>query len=99
MFKAIEKKTKNKLDVLIIGAGPVGLTLSNLLALKGIKGLCVDKLEGSYSFPRAISLDNDAVRILYQLGFSKKDFLFKDIVCPSARWSSDPGTARPRRVT
>ncbi len=76
MFKGIKTKIKNKVDVLIIGAGPVGLTLSNFLALKGIKGLCVDKLEDSYSFPRAISLDNDAVRILYQLGFSKKDFNF-----------------------
>ena len=76
MFKGIKTKTKNKVDVLIIGAGPVGLTLSNFLALKGIKGLCVDKLEDSYSFPRAISLDNDALRILYQLGFSKKDFNF-----------------------
>ncbi len=71
-----KKKPQKKIDVLIVGAGPVGLTLSNLLALRGIRGACVDKLEDSYTFPRAISLDNDALRIFYQLGLSERDFNF-----------------------
>ena len=69
MSIASKNSFSNPLDVFIVGAGPVGLTLSNLLALKGIKGVCVDKLEEGHSFPRAISLDNDALRIFFQLGY------------------------------
>ncbi len=61
-------------DVLIVGAGPVGMTAANLLAGYGIKGVIIDKAAQIFDQPRAISLDNEALRILQWTGLSEDAF-------------------------
>ena len=65
------KNLPNKIDILIVGAGPVGLTLADFCALRGLSGVIIDKLLTPYSFPRAISLDHEAIRILNQIGLDE----------------------------
>jgi 3-(3-hydroxy-phenyl)propionate hydroxylase len=55
-------------DVLIVGLGPVGVALANLLGRLNVKALAIDASTEIYDKPRAISLDNEALRILQAAG-------------------------------
>ncbi|MEO3784144.1 bifunctional 3-(3-hydroxy-phenyl)propionate/3-hydroxycinnamic acid hydroxylase [Actinocorallia sp. B10E7] len=54
--------------VLIIGAGPTGLTCAALLARHGIRSLVVERHPDVYPLPRAVHLDDEALRILQHVG-------------------------------
>ncbi|MET8757780.1 bifunctional 3-(3-hydroxy-phenyl)propionate/3-hydroxycinnamic acid hydroxylase [Lentzea sp. NPDC004782] len=54
--------------VVIIGAGPTGLTAAALLAQHGIESLVLDRWETIYPQPRAVHLDDEICRILGRLG-------------------------------
>ncbi len=45
-------------DVLIIGAGPTGLTLANLLGQAGVRTTILDRKAGTVTEPRAVSIDD-----------------------------------------
>lgn len=51
-------------DVVIIGAGPVGLTLANLLGVRGHRALVLEARPELINYPRAVGLDDEAVRTL-----------------------------------
>ncbi|ABW12314.1 monooxygenase FAD-binding [Parafrankia sp. EAN1pec] len=51
-------------DVLVIGAGPVGLTLANLVAIRGGRTLVLEARQDLIDYPRAVGLDDEAVRTL-----------------------------------
>ena len=61
-------------DVLIVGYGPVGATLANLLGRYGVRTLVVDKATEIFKAPRAIALDNEALRILQMAGLEEGAF-------------------------
>jgi 3-(3-hydroxy-phenyl)propionate hydroxylase len=63
-----------EVDVLIIGYGPVGAALACLLGRYGVRTLVVDKSEGIFMAPRAIALDNEALRILQMAGLEEEAF-------------------------
>jgi 3-(3-hydroxy-phenyl)propionate hydroxylase len=54
--------------VVIVGAGPTGITAAILLAQYGVECLVLDKAEGIYPLPRAVHLDDEVYRILARLG-------------------------------
>lgn len=58
-------------DVAIIGYGPVGATLANLLARQSLRVLVLDQFDRAYTLPRATHLDGEAVRILQSAGLSE----------------------------
>jgi 3-(3-hydroxy-phenyl)propionate hydroxylase len=58
--------------VLIVGAGPTGLTAANLLGQYGIRVLLIERAEGLCSFPRAISIDDEGLRICQALGLREE---------------------------
>ena len=65
-------------DVIIVGAGPVGLTLANLLGVYGIRALVIERnprLEGE---PRAVTLDDESLRTMQNAGLV--DEVLKDVV-------------------
>lgn len=59
-------------EVLIIGAGPVGLILANMLASYGIKTLVLEKNSTYEIEPRAVSIDDESLRSLQHIGLAKK---------------------------
>ncbi|WP_375055949.1 bifunctional 3-(3-hydroxy-phenyl)propionate/3-hydroxycinnamic acid hydroxylase [Zobellella sp. DQSA1] len=49
-------------DVVIAGAGPVGLMIANYLGHCGVEVLVVEKLDTLIDYPRAIGLDDESLR-------------------------------------
>ena len=56
------------IPVVIIGAGPTGLTAATLLAQHHIPCLVLDRWDSIYPQPRAVHLDDEVYRILAHLG-------------------------------
>lgn len=54
--------------VIVIGAGPTGMTAATLLAQQGISCLLLDRHETVYPLPRAVHADDEIYRILTRLG-------------------------------
>ncbi|OBF08028.1 3-(3-hydroxyphenyl)propionate hydroxylase [Mycobacterium sp. ACS4054] len=54
--------------VIIIGAGPTGITAATLLGQYGIPALVLDRHESVYPLPRAVHADDEIYRILARLG-------------------------------
>lgn len=57
-------------DVIIVGAGPVGLTIANTLGVAGVSSLLLEKLDKIIDYPRAIGIDDEALRTLQTAGLS-----------------------------
>jgi 3-(3-hydroxy-phenyl)propionate hydroxylase len=58
----------DEFDLLIVGAGPVGLALANALAPSGLRMLIVEQEPGVATLPRAVSIDDEAMRLMQRLG-------------------------------
>lgn len=56
--------------VLIVGAGPTGVTAATMLAQRGIDSLLIDRYAAVYPLPRAVHLDDEIHRILQGMGLS-----------------------------
>ena len=57
-------------DVAIVGYGPVGVTAANLLGQLGLKVVVVERDPDIYSRARAISTDEEVLRIWQQIGLA-----------------------------
>ncbi|MDP2219586.1 MAG: bifunctional 3-(3-hydroxy-phenyl)propionate/3-hydroxycinnamic acid hydroxylase [Hydrogenophaga sp.] len=57
-------------DVAIVGFGPAGAVLANLLAIKGLSVLVLDREADVYRLPRAIHFDGECMRVFQTLGIS-----------------------------
>lgn len=54
--------------VVIVGAGPTGITAATLLAQHGVECLVLDRWPGVYPQPRAVHLDDEIYRVISRLG-------------------------------
>jgi 3-(3-hydroxy-phenyl)propionate hydroxylase len=57
-------------SIIIVGAGPTGLTMGNLLGMFGIDVLILECNAGLSDCPKAISLDDEGLRICQAMGLS-----------------------------
>jgi 2-polyprenyl-6-methoxyphenol hydroxylase-like FAD-dependent oxidoreductase len=55
-------------EVAIIGAGPIGLMLTNLLGIAGVDVVVLERNEGRVGLPRAIAYDVETVPLFAQIG-------------------------------
>lgn len=58
--------------VVIVGAGPTGITAATLLAQHGIETLILDRWAQVYPQPRAVHLDDEVYRIVHRLGIAEE---------------------------
>jgi len=63
----------SSVDVLLVGLGPVGAVLATLLGQQGVRVLAIDKALDIFLAPRAIALDNEALRVLQMIGLDESD--------------------------
>ena len=50
-------------DVVIVGLGPTGGTLANLLAMNNLSVLILEKESRVYNLPRAVHFDDEVMRV------------------------------------
>jgi 3-(3-hydroxy-phenyl)propionate hydroxylase len=55
-------------DVAIVGLGPVGAVLANLLGLAGIRTVVLEREAGIHNLPRAVHFDDEVMRIFQTIG-------------------------------
>jgi 3-(3-hydroxy-phenyl)propionate hydroxylase len=55
-------------SVIVVGAGPTGLAAGNLLGMMGIDTLILERNAGLSDYPKAISIDDEGLRICQAMG-------------------------------
>jgi 3-(3-hydroxy-phenyl)propionate hydroxylase len=87
----------SQVDVLIVGMGPVGAALAQLLNRQGTRTLVVDQSKDIFMAPRAIALDNEALRVLQMCGLEED--AFDKVAIPEVRMHSPVFGQYGRAVT
>ena len=90
-------------DVVIIGLGPTGGTLANLIAMNGFSVLILEREKSFYPLPRAVHFDDEIMRVFQTIGITK-DFLKYTIINKGTKFVNSKGKVvldwpRPRTVT
>jgi 2-polyprenyl-6-methoxyphenol hydroxylase-like FAD-dependent oxidoreductase len=78
-----------QVPVLVVGAGPAGLTSSLLLAHQGIPVMCIDKRTAVSTLPRARGVHARAMEILHQCGVGEDLRRQALDIDSGAEWRSD----------
>ena len=60
-------KNKN-FDICIVGYGPTGATLANLIAQCGLSVVVIEREADMYKLPRAVHFDGETMRVFQSLG-------------------------------
>jgi 3-(3-hydroxy-phenyl)propionate hydroxylase len=68
-----------EVEVLIVGGGPTGLAAANALGQLGVEAMLVEQEPGVAELPRAVSVDDEAMRFMQWLGLAEA---MRDIVLP-----------------
>ena len=92
-----------KYDVVIIGFGPTGGTLANLLALHGLSILVLEKEKSFYPLPRAVHFDDEVMRVFETIGITNT-FLKHTIINKGTKFVDKKNRVildwpRPREIT
>jgi 3-(3-hydroxy-phenyl)propionate hydroxylase len=69
---------RTETEVVVVGAGPVGMTAAALLAARGVRTTLLERNATTSDEPKAISLDDEALRVYQRAGLV--DRLLKIIV-------------------
>ena len=59
-------------EVAIIGLGPVGATLANLLGQMGVSTVVLERATELNLMPRAVSFDDEVMRIFQTIGLAEE---------------------------
>ncbi|MYN14424.1 bifunctional 3-(3-hydroxy-phenyl)propionate/3-hydroxycinnamic acid hydroxylase [Pusillimonas sp. TS35] len=69
---------KHDVEVIVVGGGPVGVTLANLLGTYGVRTLVLERSASILDYPRAVGLDDEAMRTFQAAGAA--DEMLKDMI-------------------
>ena len=59
-------------DTAVIGLGPAGATLANLLAMQGLSVLVIEREAQIYDLPRAVHFDDEIMRVFQNIGIANE---------------------------
>ena len=59
-------------DVCIVGYGPVGAALANLLGVSGLRVIVLEREPSVYHLPRAVALDGEGMRTIQTMGLAEQ---------------------------
>ncbi|WP_334176686.1 bifunctional 3-(3-hydroxy-phenyl)propionate/3-hydroxycinnamic acid hydroxylase [Pseudoxanthobacter sp.] len=59
-------------DVVIVGAGPVGLIIANYLGAQGVSVIVLEQLDKLIDFPRGVGMDDESLRVMQAIGLVDK---------------------------
>ncbi len=95
--------TKTKCNVLIIGLGPTGSVLANLLTKYNLSVHVLEKESELYNLPRAVHFDDEIMRIFHNIGIFQK-LIKKTIINKGTKFVDDKNNIildwpRPRQIT
>ncbi|WP_339032306.1 bifunctional 3-(3-hydroxy-phenyl)propionate/3-hydroxycinnamic acid hydroxylase [Bradyrhizobium symbiodeficiens] len=98
-----DKSTPEEFDVVIVGRGPVGATLANLLGLCGVRTLVLEREARTYHLPRAVHFDDECMRVFQTIGLAEA-ILPQTILSPGMLFLDADGKmlldwSRPRTPT
>ncbi len=77
--------SKFNYDVIIIGLGPTGGVLANLIAMQNLSVGILERESNAYNLPRAVHFDDEVMRIFETIGITDK-FLKKTIINKGTRF-------------
>lgn len=72
-------------DVAIVGLGPTGATLANLLAQRGLDVLVIEREAEIHALPRAIHFDGECMRVFQSVGIAER-LLPRLVVSPGMKF-------------
>lgn len=64
-------KSAMEYQVVIVGMGPIGLTMANLLGQAGVRTLMLERDLTPYGLPRAVAVDDEAMRVYQTIGLDQ----------------------------
>jgi 3-(3-hydroxy-phenyl)propionate hydroxylase len=64
-------------DVAIVGSGPTGLVIANLLGQAGVNAVLIERNASTVPAPRAVSIDDESLRTMQAIGWI--DEVLKDV--------------------
>ena len=90
-------------DIVIVGLGPTGGTLANLLAMNNVSVLILEKEANIYKLPRAVHFDDEIMRVFQTIGITKS-LSKKLIINKGTKFIDDNGELlldwpRPKKIT
>ena len=90
-------------DIVIVGLGPTGGTLANLLAMNNVSVLILEKEANIYNLPRAVHFDDEIMRVFQTIGITKS-LSKKLIINKGTKFIDDNGELlldwpRPKKIT
>ena len=90
-------------DVTIVGLGPAGGTLANLLAMHDFSILILDREKSFYPLPRAVHFDDEIMRVFQTIGITK-EFLKHTIINKGTKFVNSKDKIildwpRPKKIT
>ncbi len=90
-------------DITIVGLGPAGGTLANLLAMHGFSILIIDREKNFYPLPRAVHFDDEIMRVFQTIGITK-EFLKYTIINKGTKFVNSKQKVildwpRPKKIT
>ena len=57
-------------EIVIVGLGPTGATLANILGGYGINVVVLEREESIYPLPRAVHFDDEAMRVFQSVSYT-----------------------------
>ncbi|WP_397475040.1 bifunctional 3-(3-hydroxy-phenyl)propionate/3-hydroxycinnamic acid hydroxylase [Pusillimonas sp.] len=69
-MEAIDSKDDWQTDVVIVGAGPVGLLAANYLGGQGVQVVVLERLDDLIDYPRGVGMDDECLRSFQAVGLA-----------------------------